>query len=152
MNDIDLDAIRTEEHFVADTQLLLHEMMLDKGITRAELARRMGVSRPRVSQFFSSECTNFTVRLLANAMHALGEAPGLACGWSRQREQAAQAQALTGLIAESTGKVVQIWREEGVVVPPDDRQGDCRPDNRVRAVLRARGRAAREDHAMLEAA
>lgn len=150
MTDIDLDAIRTEEHFVTDTQLLLHEMMLAKGITRAELARRMGVSRARVTQIFSSECTNFTVRLLARAMHALGEAPAVACEWTRQRDQVAQHKTVAALIAGSAGRIR--WMPDGVVVPPDDGRGDCLPDRRVKAVLRARRRVAREDHEMREAA
>lgn len=64
-----------EEAFVVDVQSFLHQIMEEKGVSRAQLARAMGVSRARVTQVFSDECKNFTVRLLARAVHALGEAP-----------------------------------------------------------------------------
>ena len=73
----DKDAIFAEEAFVVDVQILLHKIMLEKGISRADLARAMNVSRPRITQIFSDDCKNFTVRLLARAMHALGESPEL---------------------------------------------------------------------------
>lgn len=62
-----------EEAAVVDAQTLLHSVMERKGISRADLARSMNVSRARVTQIFSDECTNFTVRLLARALYALGE-------------------------------------------------------------------------------
>jgi transcriptional regulator with XRE-family HTH domain len=68
-------AIFAEEDFVVELQTSLHRMMEEKGMTRADLARAMGVTRARVTQIFSDECTNFTVRLLARAYHALGETP-----------------------------------------------------------------------------
>lgn len=72
-----------EESFVVDAQSYLHEMMQAKGKTRADLAAAMGVSRARVSQLFSSECKNFTVRLLARAFFALGERVEITCEHSR---------------------------------------------------------------------
>ena len=87
IRDLDIDAVRAEETFVADAQLLLHEVMLAKRVTRAELAERLDISRARVSQIFSSECRNFTVRLLVRAMHALGETLELSCDWVRERDR-----------------------------------------------------------------
>lgn len=68
-------AVFAEEDFVVELQTLLHQMMEEKGVTRADLARAMGVTRARVTQIFSDACTNFTVRLLARAYLALGETP-----------------------------------------------------------------------------
>uniref|UniRef100_UPI0037C95366 helix-turn-helix domain-containing protein n=1 Tax=Sphingorhabdus sp. TaxID=1902408 RepID=UPI0037C95366 len=73
------NSIFAEEAFVVEVQSLLHEIMEEKGISRADLARAMNVSRARITQLFSDECTNFTVRLLARAMYALEEIPTLGC-------------------------------------------------------------------------
>ena len=62
-----------EEALVVNAQGLLQELLDEKGMTRADLARAMGVSRARVTQLFSDECKNFTIRLWARALFALGE-------------------------------------------------------------------------------
>jgi transcriptional regulator with XRE-family HTH domain len=64
-----------EEFFVAEVQARLSKMLEDKGISRAELARRLDVSRARVSQIFSDEAQNFTLRLLVRSFLAVGEEP-----------------------------------------------------------------------------
>jgi transcriptional regulator with XRE-family HTH domain len=66
-----------EEYFIAEVQTYLSEMMEEKGMTRAELARKLGVSRPRVTQMFSDEARNFTLRLLFRSFAALNEHPVL---------------------------------------------------------------------------
>ena len=81
-------AVFAEEDFVVESQIFLHQLMEEKGFSRADLARAMGVTRARVSQIFSDECKNFTVRLLARAVHALGEMPEL------RRKQASREGAL----------------------------------------------------------
>lgn len=70
---IEKDAIFAEEGFVVDAQIFLNELMIEKRMSRSDLAKAMGVSRARISQIFSDDCKNFTVRLLARAIHALGE-------------------------------------------------------------------------------
>lgn len=69
--------VAVEERFVADVQSYLQEMMDIRGITRSQLAEILGVSRSRVSQIFSQDCRNLTVRLLARAAHAVGEEPSI---------------------------------------------------------------------------
>lgn len=66
-----------EEYFVASIQTKLNEMLEEKGLNRSDLADRLGVTKARVSQIFSDDCKNFTVRLLARAFIALGEKPAL---------------------------------------------------------------------------
>lgn len=66
-----------EEYFVASIQSKLNEMLEEKGLNRSDLAERLGVSKGRVSQIFSDDCKNFTVRLLARAFIALDEKPAL---------------------------------------------------------------------------
>ena len=65
--------IFAEEAAVVNAQVLLHGIMDRRGITRADLARAMNVSRARITQIFSDECSNFTIRLLARAIYALEE-------------------------------------------------------------------------------
>ena len=65
--------IFAEEALVVNAQGLLQELLNEKGLSRADLARAMGVSRARVTQLFSDECKNFTIRLWARALFALGE-------------------------------------------------------------------------------
>jgi len=60
-----------EEMLVADVQSALEQLLDETGCTRADLARRMGVSKARVTQIFSDQ-QNFTLRLVARAFHALG--------------------------------------------------------------------------------
>lgn len=137
MTHIDIDSLRAEENFVADAQLLLHEVMLAKGISRTELAGRLGVSRARITQLFSSECKNFTVRLLARAMHALDEAAELSCGWTRQRDRELHESVVAASLCDPARTVVAFWTPDGQVVPPDDKQGARRSDPRIRAILRS---------------
>lgn len=64
-----------EEYFVAEVQTQLSELMDRVGVTRAELARKLGVSRARVTQIFSDDAKNLTLRLLFRTYAALGEEP-----------------------------------------------------------------------------
>ncbi|WOE74899.1 helix-turn-helix domain-containing protein [Alterisphingorhabdus coralli] len=72
-NNQDERLIFAEEALVVEAQGLLQELLNEKDMTRADLARAMGVSRSRVTQLFSDECKNFTIRLWARALFALGE-------------------------------------------------------------------------------
>jgi len=118
-NDRERDAIFAEEAFVVDAQLFLHSLMEEKGFSRADLASAMGVSRARVSQVFSDECKNFTLRLFARAVHALGETPKLDCDYFAEQLQQDQADDLASLI-EASPNVFPIWQESG-----DDGEAEC---------------------------
>jgi transcriptional regulator with XRE-family HTH domain len=87
-----LDTLRNspvfaEEALVVDVQSLLETVMHEKGFTRSQLAAAMGVSRARISQLFSSDAKNFTVRLLARALHAMGERADVSCEGHRKERQ-----------------------------------------------------------------
>lgn len=75
-----------EEAFVVEVQSFLQTVMDEKGINKSTLAKSMGVSKARVSQMFSSEVKNFTIRLLAKALYAMGEKAELTCGAYREVE------------------------------------------------------------------
>lgn len=64
-----------EEVFVAEAQAQLQTLLEDRGVTRAELSRLLGVSRARITQIFSDDANNLTLRLLARSFLALGEQP-----------------------------------------------------------------------------
>lgn len=61
-----------EERLVSSFQSLLQETLDKRGMSKSDLAKKMGVSKARVSQMFS-DSQNFTLRLVANAFFALGE-------------------------------------------------------------------------------
>lgn len=62
-----------EELFVSEIQSYLASLLEREGMNRADLARLLGVSRARVTQIFSDDCPNLTVRTLARLFFALGE-------------------------------------------------------------------------------
>jgi transcriptional regulator with XRE-family HTH domain len=61
-----------EENLIIDFQFLLQELMARHKISRAELARRAGITEARLSQLFGSEA-NPTAKTIARLLHALGE-------------------------------------------------------------------------------
>ena len=74
--------LEAEEGFVADLQGFLQELLNLKAMSRADLARALGVTPARVSQIFSDDC-NITVRQFAKTVHALGEQPTVECDATR---------------------------------------------------------------------
>lgn len=86
--------IAAQESLIVDTTELLATAMRVAGVTRAELARRMEIKPPVVTEMLKGE-RNFSLRTLAAAFHALGyglevKAKGLKVpakmrkGWERQ--------------------------------------------------------------------
>lgn len=118
--------VAVEEGFVVEVQSYLQELMNNAGISRSELARRMGVSRARVTQIFSDECTNLTVRLLAKAAHAMGEEPKIESELTRRRKVEREHEDRQALIGRA-GNVVPIWQETESVNPADVECGGSDP-------------------------
>ncbi|MES3093215.1 helix-turn-helix transcriptional regulator [Sphingomonas aerolata] len=121
----DRSAVFAEEAFVVEVQAFLYEMMESKQVSRADLAKAMGVSRARISQIFSDECKNFTVRLLARAMHALGETPRLECQWSDE-EASAAAQKEQRRAIKNAKNVRALWLD---TARADDITAACNDDD-----------------------
>ncbi len=63
--------IFAEEAFVVDTQCLLHTTMLDKNISRADLAKSLNLLVSDVNKIFSDDC-EVDIRLLFKAFYAMG--------------------------------------------------------------------------------
>jgi transcriptional regulator with XRE-family HTH domain len=114
------DLIFAEEALVVDAQLFLHNLMEEKGYSRADLARLMGVSRARVSQLFSDECKNFTIRNFARAAFALGEKVDLDCDHFRAVRSRKEYKSIAG---PECANVVPIWEE--MILPRKERNSDC---------------------------
>lgn len=68
----DRQITEAEENALIDIQFLIQELILEKGVSRAGLAERAGISAARLSQIFSSEA-NPTAKTCARLIHALGE-------------------------------------------------------------------------------
>lgn len=67
-----LDSVEAEENLLIDFQFMIQGLMNEKGLSQAELAKRSGLSKARLSQLLSSEA-NPTVKSIARVMHAMGE-------------------------------------------------------------------------------
>lgn len=61
------------EALVFSVQIALQKAMQKHGVTNKVLAERLGMSPARVSQIFSSNGPNLTLRTIARIQHALGE-------------------------------------------------------------------------------
>lgn len=99
-----------EEGFVVDVQSFLQELMDARRMSRADLARAMGVSRGRITQIFSDECKNLTVRLLARAVHALGDEPEIDSSTSREIRERRQ-RARRAELVNAADNVVPLWSD-----------------------------------------
>lgn len=124
-----------QEKFVASAQALLHDMMERKGISRAELAKRLGVSKPRVTQFFAGDGSNLTARTIAKIFHALGECAELTCEWSRQLADARLADRQRRLISASGGVVIEFSKWQGEDDWSRPIEGDCHDSTDVSALV-----------------
>ena len=61
------------EALVFSTQVALQKYMNRKGFGNKELSEMLGMSPARVSQIFSSDGPNLTLKTIARIAHALGE-------------------------------------------------------------------------------
>jgi transcriptional regulator with XRE-family HTH domain len=61
------------ESLVFSVQVALQKAMSKHGVANKELAQRLGMSPARVSQVFSSNGPNLTLKTIARIQHALGE-------------------------------------------------------------------------------
>jgi transcriptional regulator with XRE-family HTH domain len=83
----DYDLLLAEESFILDAQMTIQRLLNEKGLTQAELARRLGVGESYVSQMLGDSARNLTLRTVARVMVALEETPQLTTG--RDAEQLA---------------------------------------------------------------
>ena len=61
------------DDLIVDVQFAIHNLLEAKEMSRADLARALDISEARVSQIFSDNPKNLTLRTVANIFHAMGE-------------------------------------------------------------------------------
>ena len=103
--------VAAQEAFIVRSQILIYDLLSDRGMTHADLATRLGVSEARVSQMFGDAAKNLTMRTIAKIMHVLGETAVLT---TRSAENAALANSRTAEIAAAE-MPVEFWQEMKVV-------------------------------------
>ncbi len=137
-------AVFAEEAFVVDLQSLLQGVLDERGWTRAQLAEALGVSRARVSQMFSDDCKNFTVRLLARALHALGEKAEVTTERRRKAGERRAAETGRGVRGETSGHVwATRWERIGHAANANDPVIDIGREPQQATPERFEGRLAR---------
>lgn len=77
LSEKELSGAYIEEGFIAEVQYTISVMLKEKGVSRSEFARRLGVSPAAVSQMLGDEGANLTSRTIAKAFIALGEEPAI---------------------------------------------------------------------------
>lgn len=71
---LDIDEILTTETFLVNVIADIEWLMAERGVTKADLARRLDKSEARISQMFNGgRGSNLTLRVLGGIFHALGE-------------------------------------------------------------------------------
>ncbi len=73
---LDVEMIEAEENLVIDVQFFLTELMCRQSVSKSDLAKRLGLSKARLSQMFAADA-NPTLRSVARIIHALGSAASL---------------------------------------------------------------------------
>jgi len=76
-----------QEELILEITIALSEALAEKGITRAELAKRLGKTKGFVSQILAGG-RNLTLRTIADVADALGCHIGITCERVRQNEGA----------------------------------------------------------------
>lgn len=69
---LDKAETRAVERLIVDTQFLIHQLMIDEGVSRAELAKRLNCSKSRITQMFGDH-PNLTLETLARVFFALND-------------------------------------------------------------------------------
>jgi len=87
-DDPDYAATYAEESAMVDAAELIAAALEKSGLSQAELARRLGVSRSEVTHRLRGE-RNITVRSLAQTLHVLGHRLELTCSASDHQRPAA---------------------------------------------------------------
>ena len=94
------------ESAVAEAAGLIAQAMAERGVSKADLAKRLGKSRAWVTQLLSGE-NNVTIRTLAQVLHVLGQELRLEQGgskWGGRKTRSMPEQ--RGVLMKMTGKLV----------------------------------------------
>lgn len=96
-------AVEAEENLVIDVQFLIQRLLNESGMSRADLARRVGISRARLTQMMKPDA-NLQLRTIARVLYALGAfatiqhrplsgetEPAAASGWTKEEPDSSRA-------------------------------------------------------------
>lgn len=93
------DEIVAEEDLVIDVQFLIQDLLDERGMTRADLAGRLGISKARLSQLMRPEA-NPTLRSVARILHALDDRAVLTAKSRDSADRRSSEQAALGATSE----------------------------------------------------
>lgn len=74
-DDRDYELLLAEETLILDAQIAIQRVLNEKGMSQAQLAKKLGVGESYVSQLLGDSARNLTLRTIARVMNALGETP-----------------------------------------------------------------------------
>lgn len=99
-----------EESVIADVQYEICRLMKEGGVSRAELARRLAVSAPYVTQLLNDDA-NLTLRTVARVFDALGDAVVICAKSSMKRVDSTSRAAQVGIDKHDWSKIViqDVW-------------------------------------------
>ena len=129
-----------QEDFVADIQSLIYRIMEDKGISRVDLSKRLGISKPRVTQYFAGDGSNLTARTIARIFHALGEQPEMICEWTKLHQLKRLAADRRKSIKSSHGAVVELKWTGGLDWCRSENDNCQNGDDMSALIMASRGR------------
>jgi transcriptional regulator with XRE-family HTH domain len=72
VSDADVRRIEKEIDLITDVQYLIQEVMNERGLSRAEVADMLGISKPRMTQLLGDN-SNPTLRTLVGVFDVMGE-------------------------------------------------------------------------------
>lgn len=106
-----------EEGLILEAQMEIIRSLNDRGLTQADLARKLGVSESYISQMLGLSARNLTLRTIARIAHALGEPAHLSLGSRPDRAAhltaaemtpVAEAMAVPVASSEPWGEVIEL--------------------------------------------
>jgi DNA-binding Xre family transcriptional regulator len=102
---VDCEDRLAQERFLLLTQTKLQELLRCKKVKYKDLSKRLGVSEARISQLFSDDAANLTIRTIARIYHHLDEAPVILSRKEYERLAGADMPSLHQIDAEETWQV-----------------------------------------------
>lgn len=111
----EIELAMIEEGAVGSIQSMAIRLLRDKGISRADLAKEMGVTASYVSQLLGDEPKNLSIKKAAVLFHHLGEELRFTCSRIEEMDRTAEKRNLekkqTHQARQSMMKSMKTWSE-----------------------------------------
>lgn len=106
------EELLAEESLILTAQMMIQRVLNERGMTQADLARKLGVGESHVSQMLGCSARNLTLRTIARVMHALDAKPTIMVEADEQRSDDASGRAPVQSAAQRVvAAPVGIWGE-----------------------------------------